>query len=63
MRPFEPKRAPGTNFQAPEKFQEPGSKIISHRFPMFEVWGFSGAWCLDFGASVYFVFNSSTVME
>jgi hypothetical protein len=48
MRPFEPKKASSINFQAPEKFQEPSSKIISHRFPMFEFEAslVPGAWIL-----------------
>jgi hypothetical protein len=38
-------KAPNSKYQAPEKFQAPNTQNWS-----FEVWSFSGAWSLVFGA-------------
>jgi len=43
-------KTPKTKLQTPEKLQLPSSKAASLRQVLeFEVWDFSGAWCLGFG--------------
>jgi len=45
-------KAPKTKHQTPKKLQVPSSKAASLRQVLgFEVWDFSGAWCLGFGVS------------
>jgi hypothetical protein len=44
-------KAPSTKLQAPEKHQNPNSKGVHGRL-VLGAWNFSGAWCLEFGASL-----------
>jgi len=44
-------KVPRTKLQTPEKIQIPNSKAARQQPLEFEVWNFSGAWCLGFGVS------------
>src|SRR5207247_1853479 len=47
-----PIKAPNTKLETTKKLQVPSSKAASLRQVLeFEVWNFSGAWCLGFGIS------------
>src|SRR6266511_3293976 len=51
-----PIKAPNSKLQTPKKLQVPSSKAASLRQVLeFEVWDFSGAWCLGFGVSFSYV--------
>jgi hypothetical protein len=46
-------KAPSANLQAPEKHQASSLKpkrTFTQGFLEFDVWNFSGVWCLEFGA-------------
>jgi hypothetical protein len=46
-------KAPSSNTQAPEKHQASSPKLeraLIQGFLEFDVWNFSGVWCLEFGA-------------